>query len=132
MTRTDRRALLYIGGVALGWVVAAKFLFKSDPPAPPMPASPNGVAWSPRFSPVELKNSTAYRGCVSVPWPFSPSVDTVVAKAEATGFRLVRVDETRPADWPDVDCKQYVEATWSKPDQSFDVPSVIKHVWQLG
>lgn len=129
----DRNVYLALGGAAVGWAVLAHLLFKrSDAAAPPMPPAPRGVAWTEASTPVSLVNSTAYRACVSVPWPFNPSVATVIEKANGAGFRLVRVAEDRPADWPAVDCKQFVEATWSKPDQSLDVPSVIKHVWQLG
>lgn len=133
MNRAERNVYLALGGAAVGWAVLAHLLFKSDAaPAPTMPAAPNGDTWTERSSPLSLVNSTAYRACVSVPWPFNPSVQTVITKAEGAGFRLVRVAADRPADWPDVECKQYVEATWSKPDQSLDVPGVIKHVWQLG
>jgi hypothetical protein len=131
VTKDERNVYLALGGVAVGWTVVAHFLFRPEPPAPPMPNAPNGDTWTEKFSPLALKNSTAYRACVSVPWPFSPSDETVIAKAEAAGFRLVRVADDRPGDWPAVDCKHFVEATWTKADETMSIPSVIKHVWEL-
>lgn len=128
MARVKRALGTPLGKAALwgaGWT--ALLLWLTSGGSEPAPTVVHG--WKLEGDPITLKKGQRYRGCVSVPWPLSPGPDTVKGKAEGAGFTAVDVKTTRPADWPNVECKHYVEATWNQPDKKLDVPGVVKFAW---
>lgn len=127
------RGTLPLLGLAAAWAFVLWLGGDRDepPPAPPEPPKPpKAITWRLLGDPIALATGRRYRGCLSVPWPLSPSPSTVVAKAEGAGFRDVRVWTSPPSGWPAVECKHYVEATWGAPAKSLDVPGVVKLAWE--
>lgn len=118
---------------ALAWIAICVILDDDEARAPEPSGgapAPKRATWTLLGDPLTLRPGTRYRGCVSVPWPFSPSPSTVREKAEGEGFRDVKVWTSPPAGWPVVECKHYVEATWGRPEKKLDVPGVVKLAWE--
>jgi hypothetical protein len=134
--------------LAVAVIVGLAYVFEEPPPPPPPPKPdpglPPGVPHPPGWyelahgSSLPLAHGRRYRACVSIRWPESMAITIamVKARAEREGFTYVRVVDSQPPEWPGADCKWYVDATWSGPDQLYARPTyggkdVVTRAWWL-